>query len=475
MQNKRIEENFVSNIQSHNFRHHRILLQPHQKMDWFTPNSSNPPLLSLNNDCFNEIFTWLTFNELCSLGQTCKQLQHIAGMYFQRKYSSKQLTITKKFGEICIEPKEMQCFIEYTQNIDIADSELSTFEFIRSNCSENIQKIQLSGIYMLSEEHAQCIENILQNVDTVELYGCVFSAGLYDSLLKYCKNMKNLVIKRLFYEYQHIDNKHHWLKQQYSSLETFQWHIPEDNFPQFDTLLHHNSSIKCLYASNEAIFNTFANSNEKIDELTVKLKEDQFQSVKKVCNDLNTFYDEHCYNRLHLIVQDKKTLVNHIDEIALLNGLESLTFQYRNGMTMSFMDSIYSNPMASISLLTNLKVLNVPNMQEADILSSKLVYLQELHVQDSSFDAISPFIKNAVKLKKIFIKKINDHSNVPCLVALNRDREKLKDSCKMIIFIDENAFFTLRNRSVSLDFKFIEVKQIECVKQFFSPKFEFAL
>lgn len=445
-------------------------------MDWnITPDSTKPPLLSLNNDCFNEIFTWLTFSDLCSIGQTCKQLQHVAGMYFQRKYSSKQMTITKKFGEICIEPKEMQCFLEYAQNIDIGDSELNTFEFIRWHCNENIRKIQLSGIYMLSEEHAQCIENILRNVDTVELYGCVFSAGLHDCLLKYCENVRNLVIKRLFYEYQHIDNKHHWLKQQYSNLETFQWHLPEDNFPQFDMLLHHNPNIKCFYASNEAIFNTFTNSNEKIDELTIKLMEDQFQSVKKVCDQLNKFYDENRFKRLHLVVQDKKTLVNHIDEIAVLNGLERLTFQYRNGMTMSFLDSIYTNPFASISLLTNLKVLNISNIQEADILSSKLVNLQELHVQDGSFDAVSSFVKNATKLKKVFIKNITDPSNIPCLVALNRDREKLKNSCKMTIHIDEKAFFAAKNRSTPLDFEFIEVKQFECVKQFFSPTFEFIM
>lgn len=43
-------------------------------------------ILKLNDDCCEEIFEYLSIKDLYSFGQTCKRMNRIAGIHFQRNY-----------------------------------------------------------------------------------------------------------------------------------------------------------------------------------------------------------------------------------------------------------------------------------------------------------------------------------------------------------------------------------------------------
>lgn len=47
---------------------------------------SQSPISKLNPDCLDEIFDYLTMDDLYSFGRTCKLMQKIAGNYFKLNY-----------------------------------------------------------------------------------------------------------------------------------------------------------------------------------------------------------------------------------------------------------------------------------------------------------------------------------------------------------------------------------------------------
>lgn len=59
----------------------------------FKPNSS---IFSLNVDCLEMIFDFLSLEDVCSIGRTCRGLRDIAGDYFYRVYSSKPINFAEQ-------------------------------------------------------------------------------------------------------------------------------------------------------------------------------------------------------------------------------------------------------------------------------------------------------------------------------------------------------------------------------------------
>lgn len=51
--------------------------------------------MSLDDDCIFEIFDRLSFKDLCTISQTCKHLQNLAGKHFQQKNATENMTISK--------------------------------------------------------------------------------------------------------------------------------------------------------------------------------------------------------------------------------------------------------------------------------------------------------------------------------------------------------------------------------------------
>ena len=45
-----------------------------------------PPILKLNAICCDDLFEWLSLEDLHSLGQTCKRMQRLTGIYFQENF-----------------------------------------------------------------------------------------------------------------------------------------------------------------------------------------------------------------------------------------------------------------------------------------------------------------------------------------------------------------------------------------------------
>ena len=52
------------------------------------PNEERPRIFKLNIDCFDEIFDYLSTEDLLGIGQTCKTMQQVVGEYFKKNYTA---------------------------------------------------------------------------------------------------------------------------------------------------------------------------------------------------------------------------------------------------------------------------------------------------------------------------------------------------------------------------------------------------
>lgn len=134
-------------------------------------------LTMLNDDCIFEIFDQLSLDDLCVISGTCKKLQEMAELYFQRCYaelSSEAITIEKKRGMVRF--KEFGLYMETFRSqiknvvVDFERYEMDEqlLQFMRKNCNKNIRRITFI-FKSWSASFADGIKEFLQSVEVVSL------------------------------------------------------------------------------------------------------------------------------------------------------------------------------------------------------------------------------------------------------------------------------------------------------------------
>lgn len=66
----------------------RVATSEQQAIGPSLPNAERPRIFKLNIDCFDEIFDYLSTEDLLGIGQTCKTMQQVVGEYFKKNYTA---------------------------------------------------------------------------------------------------------------------------------------------------------------------------------------------------------------------------------------------------------------------------------------------------------------------------------------------------------------------------------------------------
>lgn len=411
-------------------------------------------IFTLTDDCFEFIFVWLRFEELCEIAGTCKHLQYIAGQYIRRKYPGKKMVIAQKYGKICIEPNGIQYVSQFVQNLEIHGSELKLFEYVLENCSGNIQRLRLSGGYMLSTQHITNLRRFLSNVKIIELYCCIFTHEFYETFLQYCHSLETLVIKPFLYECQSSGNNGGWLNHLYAGLKYFECDgfKVTDKFSEFFQL---NKNIESFSAPQKTLRNLYKNSTVTFKRISLRLRPThRLQPIEKICDHFKLFHTQKRFDRIHLIVHDREIFVNNADRITTLDVIEELTLDF------CFIDDNEARALRMLAAWRNLKVLNIRHIGgNAELLSQALPSVEVLRVAEESLSVCEPFIRNNCKVREIFIEK-SRNSNVH-IHRLNIERLKLMAWHKLNVYVSEEAFFEIKRSKNKLKFPAIEIKLID--------------
>lgn len=409
-------------------------------------------LMSLNEDCFYQIFKWLPLNDLCVLSKTCSRLQQLTGDYFQRKYPSKWVNITNATSDgIVLSPNKnyVHCFSRFIQNLSIdflrKDHDVLA-TFLQSNCNNSPKKVQFKCTY-LPDTFADKIKTILENAETIAFRNCLVDNG---RLMDRCENLKNLfVVENLLNDqYEQVEEI---LVGKYPKLEHF--HCRYAGYPDMDKLkaFFKNNKVKSLtwyffrrhWNSIHECIETIVTYGVDLEELFISI-EGQNYNFTEICEKLQQLDDRESFKRLELQFigeEVERKLLSQGSAMASIKSLVGLHFcAFRN----------FQNIIPFIKENTNLKVLQLKKDSEVDEVTFPLPHLsmyslpnlEQLHLigLSKNFNYIHAYVLKSPKLKTVVVKDCaftEFH-----LFMLNVGRKEQPFACDTTIYTEQYNIFT---------------------------------
>ncbi|XP_031617054.1 uncharacterized protein LOC116336955 [Contarinia nasturtii] len=271
--------------------------------------NSSTTILELNEHCFQEIFDWLSVNDLHSFGKTCTKLQKLAGCHFQQNYPTQSV----QFCELCSVLQKFDGFEKYSKNITITickECERNSinknrdeqYQYINAQCNQSLKRIKFERCTLT----ACALDNIrtaLNSVEELRISSCTAVDDLHECLLKHCPNLKILFIDNTLFS---INWK--WLHQTYPMLVHLQLiRMPRRNYEPMDLVLQFlekNPNIRKLTVGMsylEECVESLMETNIQLDELTIK----EYSQKNEIPTSLiNQLYERGFYKKINLLARD---------------------------------------------------------------------------------------------------------------------------------------------------------------------------
>lgn len=426
--------------------------------------------LSIVIQCSDELFDWLALKELAALNNTCKKLQELTSDYVQRKYPMKSMKVGQDYKSKDIvywsKDKSMHAFTKDVRNLVVVPS-TECLRYLHAVHSKNIDSMAFYDGQIMDED-AIYLEMLLKCVDIVEIQYGYIGGEFHESVLKYCRRMKQLVIKYGFGECENSGVANRWCNQTYPTLEHFHWSatpLPDNLeifFRQNPNIRSFNGGVYTTMNVLEFLLRTATTINELHFELILELHEDESEGMAAIQSNLNTLYERGQFKDLMLeFLFCSHLLDSGWSKLAYLTGAY-IDFPRRPGSVKA------------LSSLVHLKLLvlginTIVSPAKANTLSKNLHDLEEIYIQIDSVHAIIPFARHSAKLHKIYVyrmgqdhgfntKKIKRH----LIDSLHECRTKLMDARKLIIYLPDQAYVQIKcQTSDCLNRNLIEIKRSE--------------
>lgn len=398
------------------------------------------------------IFDQLKLEHLYRLSQQSEILKKSSIAYILTEYRNKTVHIMNRNGQIVMDNVIMSYFLESVQNIKIYGSDDKLFRYIDQENKLEPKKIIFkdrnsrdnSKTSKINAEIGDLMKNTLKNVQHVEFIVDKFHGKVYDDLLKHAINIQQLkIVENSQSIASNAGYKSKWCFKSYPHLKSIQWDDGIKNERNFRYLLRFNPGIKDMIFSRnipEAL-DFLATNTVKPNRISLMLcSADSIQTI-------STLYHQNIYKKLHLSFVNKEVLIGHINEIASLKALESITFPC----------SYHS----SIGHLHQLKGLSIKRFagNEKHILN-ELPLLEKLHIEEASIKSIKPIFRLR-KLEEISIVSV-EREILPDIDELIKERAQLNGACFLNLYVEEWAYIRLKKYS-TLEY-FINIKRIESLQ-----------
>lgn len=409
-------------------------------------------LISLNEDCFLQLFKWLSLDDLCQLSKTCTRLQQLTGDYYQKKYPSQWINVTNATTDgIVLLPNKnyVKCFSRFIQNLSVdflrSDHDVLA-SFLQRNCNSRPKSVQFKCTY-LPNAFMDKIKTILANAETIAFRNCLVDSG---TITDRCDNVRNLfVVENLLNDqYEQVEEL---LNGKYPRLEHFHWRYA--GYPDMDDLktFLRNNPVKSITwyffrrhwnIIHECIDSIVMNATH-LEELFISI-EGQNYNFTKICQKLKVLCGRESFKRLEFQFvgeEVERKLMSQGGAMASLKSLVGLHFRsFRN--FQNIVPLIKENP--------NLKIVQLKKDAEADDvilpLPNPSLYalpnLEQLHLigVSKNFSYIHAYVLNSPKLKTVVVKDC-DFTDFQ-LNDLNAGRKEQPFACWTTIYTEQYNIFT---------------------------------
>lgn len=436
----------------------------------------NENFLSLNEDCWFEIFDLLTLKDLCIITKVCSQLKVLAKKYFRHKNQSKQFYVLVDLNDCeektFVQPKEDydECFRSSISNVllSIVSKFEETYQYpslqILSRFSSRLkfkcEHVQFKWLHLHAQRRFDDIErNALSNLSTIIFWNCTFDRKLAE-LLRQCHQLKNLIIYmdeygRFVDEASILSTKEYindLFIRKYRMLERFQCYFGNGMFSsneKWARFLRINPTIKCLtcYFNDEDTkgkLEAIVQHCTSLEEIFLSFRGNVNMQV--ICAQLLALGKRNNLNRIELNFYSKQhtnVSIEHVEELKSLNQLSGLHFSF-----------IPKSVLNTVTALGNLKTLHLTSDKEhltvfdMKLLASNLVNLEVFFwelcacskcILYDFVDRVEPFVRLSFKLQKMYILNYIDMYDLRTLDLnhreFNQSRKQLRNASKLSILL----------------------------------------
>lgn len=419
-------------------------------------------ILKLNDDCWEKIFDYMSFDEFSAISQTCKRIHQISEYYFHKHFGGigeiwgNNNGASTSFRTVDAEQNFLHKFIHKV----VVFGEIQNRLRSKLYCSLNTLKL---CEFTLIDSQLVSIREVLPNIEVIQLEECVIEMD-FMTFLRLCTNIKSLSICNCEFE----SDDYNWMRQKYPTLERFHF-TPEEYFVQNDELtifLELNPNIKRLSIAADCLWtnsNSFMVSNVHLDYLVVDFR-DNSRCAKKLFNEMTHFSEilfelqaRGFYKSLHIrvIYMEDEQCEEFITTLSSLETMEKLTII----------------PDVNISALLNLKELCIGwihNNNNMQTLAISLIKLERVFFYEATTDDILPFIRHGARLNTIKIEILKDGSLLKNdsldIATLNEERSKLALARKVLIFVGEKTYLATKWKTKNMNYGLVDIKRTESIE-----------
>lgn len=394
------------------------------------------PIFKLHAIVIEDVFDYLSVADLNSIGQTCKRMNQLAGLYFQENVGTTGIEVMHNGLQISF--LDITAFSKYVTSVSMDANTIEDFQFIESNCT-SIKQLCVRG---LNKNKFDCIKNTLAKVEFIDI-GCFgIDDDFYDNFLKFCTNLKSLTLDSSV-------KGTNWLLKNYPRLEHVKLNRHFDRpLPELCTFLEKNPSIQRFSIAAKFLNNnseSFMTTTAILDELSVICFD--FRDLKTIHTLLNKLYDRGFYKRF--IIECSFIDLDHIELIAKIHGVEQLIYAF------SINKIIWP-------VMLNLKKMKYNGFLCEDFgvetLVTNAINLESVDLKLATFNQILLLMSCSMHLKEIEVIFFPDR-NFLDLFALNMARRKLYGAHKVIIYLDEMKYLATKWTFGNQEFDLVEIRR----------------
>lgn len=419
---------------------------------------STPPFLTLFDDCWEYIFHYLSMLDVIALGQTCKQMEEMAGGYVRSKCPELRFDLIER--EIAVQyPYAFHLEPEFYQYISkLYIGQRSTLDFYLDDKTFCSLKTLIFKCFKLNETRFEYMRSVLRNVQNIYIENCILSGKNFKQLAIYCPKLRYLRITDCDITFNALESL---FSQHFPTLEHLQYQTRIWNFDarifklktfleKHKKLTHFECSVPVLWANRELLRKT----NVRLNLLTI----DFYAWSNRIPFDqlidfLWALYERGFYQTLHLSFDHVLDIdFEHFDNaVSTLPAIEILHIN---------IDSIID-----LSRLTNLKELRIchGHKSETDLefVAKSLLKLEQVTFKYATIENILPFIRNSKQLKSIQILYWRSYEMLD-VVALNVERMNLGNANRITIYVEEEIYLRENWKSHNLNLSHVKITRFDC-------------
>ncbi|XP_055306474.1 uncharacterized protein LOC129570780 [Sitodiplosis mosellana] len=392
--------------------------------------TSQLSLATLFVDCLEELFVWLSCADLFALRRKCKRLKTTVDYYIKVNYP--------KIGKA-----------------KINDQRFQRLHQMDGDSIGLIKDISFKTETILDASQLAKIKEILGKVQRIILDRSHITAEFYDCFLKHCSNLRGLYIGDKGGAAANanvvIGTDNSWLLREYPSLESIQMYgaieVPElKTFFCLNPNMRFQTDVKFLETNRHLL------SDAQVDQLLMCYVIVDIGSIIDLFGEL---YRHGFYKRLSIYALFRLHVQNDINQLALIPALHTLWFfDHDKGRILPSMP--------------HLKYVVIGLVDESEVFEScaknNVGNIERLRMLEGSIVKIASFLRHFPKLKHIDVFRFVNREtyfdgDVIDLQALNKERKKLENACKVTLYVQEDIYLATKWATMKTAFDSIELKR----------------